>query len=129
GALPRVAIEGFAKGTPVVAARHGAMADVIDDGCNGLRFEPGNSEDLAAKVSCLISDSSALKRMRRGARATFERNFTADANHEALMAIYARAADETFRHDSHDTVVASPWSDAPKLQRARDAHNDATRDL
>jgi glycosyltransferase involved in cell wall biosynthesis len=89
-ALPRVVIEAFAKGTPVVAAGHAAMAEIVD-GRNGVCFAPGNPEDLAAKVRYLGSDASALRRMRQGARETFDRYFTASANHDALMAIYARA--------------------------------------
>jgi glycosyltransferase involved in cell wall biosynthesis len=85
------------------------MAEIVDDRSNGLRFDPGNPEDLAAKVRCLFSDASALKRMRRGARETFDRNFTADANHEVLTAIYARAVDGYSRHHLHeiDAVSAS----------------------
>jgi hypothetical protein len=47
--------------------------------------------------------------MRQGARETFDLNFTADANHEALMAIYARAIDGYLRPDLHemDAVSAS----------------------
>ncbi|OKO86060.1 hypothetical protein AC629_17775 [Bradyrhizobium sp. NAS80.1] len=69
------------------------------DGNNGLCFSPGDAEDLAAKVRCLLVDASAQKRMRREARETFDRNFTAEANHEALMAIYARAIDGYLRRD------------------------------
>jgi glycosyltransferase involved in cell wall biosynthesis len=102
-------IEAFAKGTPVVVSRLGAMAEIVEDGRNGLRFAPGNAEDLAAKVRCLFSDSSALRRMRRAARETFDQNFTADANHEVLMAIYARAVDGYSHNNLHqmDTVSAS----------------------
>jgi glycosyltransferase involved in cell wall biosynthesis len=90
---PCVVVEAFAKGTPVIASRLGAMADIVEDGCNGLHVVPGEPEDLAAKVRALFSDSLALKRMRRSARETFDRKFTADANHESLMVIYARAMD------------------------------------
>jgi glycosyltransferase involved in cell wall biosynthesis len=107
GALPRVVIEAFAKGTPVVVSRLGAMAEIVDDRRNGLRFDPGNPEDLAAKVRCLFLDSSALKQMRRAARETFDQNFTADANHEVLMAIYARAVDRYSRHDLHEMDIVS----------------------
>lgn len=96
--FPRVVVEAFAKGTPVVASRIGAMADIVEDGRNGLRFAPGDPEDLAAKVRCLLADPSALKRMRKAARATFDETFTAEANHEALMAIYERAIDGYPRH-------------------------------
>jgi glycosyltransferase involved in cell wall biosynthesis len=97
GALPRVVIEAFAKGTPVVVPGHGAMADIVD-GRNGLCFAAGDAEDLAAKIRQLYSDASALKRMRVAARETFDRNFTAEVNHEALMAIYGRAIDDYARH-------------------------------
>ena len=50
GALPRVVIEAFAKGTPVIASRLGAMAEVVEDGRNGVQLTPGEPEDLAAKV-------------------------------------------------------------------------------
>jgi glycosyltransferase involved in cell wall biosynthesis len=93
GALPRVVIEAFAKGTPVIVSGHGAMADIVD-GHNGLCFAANDAQDLVAKVQYLYSDPSVLKGMRRAARATFERKFTAESNLKALMAIYARAVKE-----------------------------------
>src|SRR5262249_41254895 len=101
GALPRVVIEALAKGTPVIVPRHGAMAEIVD-GRNGLCFVPGDAQDLARKVRCLCSDPSALTRMRRSARETYDRNFTAEANYKALMAIYARAIGEYARHASSE---------------------------
>jgi glycosyltransferase involved in cell wall biosynthesis len=117
GALPRVVIEAFAKGTPVIASRHGAMAETIEDGRNGMRFDPGNPEDLAEKVRYLASAPSALKQMRRATRESFDRNFTAEANHELLMAIYARAIGGYSRHDLHLMTE----------ENAHDAHDDKAR--
>lgn len=48
----RVAIEAFAKGTPVIASQVGAIAELVDSNRNGLHFHPGDSEDLALKVEC-----------------------------------------------------------------------------
>ena len=45
----RVAIEAFALGTPVVAARIGAVAELVDDGRTGLHFTQGDTADLAAR--------------------------------------------------------------------------------
>jgi len=89
--FPRVAIEAFARGTPVIASRLGAMAEIVDDGCTGLHFKPGDPEDLAAKVRDILADPLRLTGMRQAARQTFDQNFTADANHKVLMAIYERA--------------------------------------
>lgn len=86
--FPRVVIEAFAKGTPVVASRLGAMAEIVHEGSTGALFEPGNPADLAAKVHRIVSDPDTQPRMRWAVRQDFERHFTAAANHAALMRIY-----------------------------------------
>lgn len=91
--FPRVVMEAFARGTPVVVSRLGAMAEIVEDGRNGLRFAPGDPAELAAIARRLFADPTLVQRMRPAARESFVRNFTAEANHEALMEIYASAAD------------------------------------
>jgi glycosyltransferase involved in cell wall biosynthesis len=87
----RVVIEAFAKGTPVIVSQLGAMAELVDNGRTGLHFQPGNPEDLVGKVRSVLANPAKLERMRQAARRTFDDNFTADANHRVLMAIYERA--------------------------------------
>jgi glycosyltransferase involved in cell wall biosynthesis len=93
----RVVIEAFAKGTPVIVSKLGAMAELVDDGRNGLTFAPGDPEDLGRKVRSILADPPTLKRMRQAARRTFEQHFAANANHDLLMTIYQRAIDA--RHE------------------------------
>ena len=50
----RVAVEAYAKGTPVIASRHGAPGDIVREGATGLLFEPGNGDDLAAGVRRML---------------------------------------------------------------------------
>jgi glycosyltransferase involved in cell wall biosynthesis len=104
--FPCVVVEAFAKSTPVIASKRGAMADLVEDNYNGLHVIPGDPVDLAAKARWLFSNPSAVKRMGDAARDTFSRNYTADANHEMLMAIYARA------------TAASPWNDLHQMDTA-----------
>jgi glycosyltransferase involved in cell wall biosynthesis len=87
----RVAIEAYARGTPVVATDHGAMADVVDQGRTGLRFAPGSPQDLADRVQQLLDQPALLARMRVQARHEFEAKYTAPANYERLMRIYENA--------------------------------------
>ena len=87
----RVAVEAFAKGTPVIAAHIGAIAELVQDGHTGLLFDPGNSQDLAAKVGWLAAHPSKLAEMRKAARAEFEKKFTAGVNYQRLMEIYELA--------------------------------------
>lgn len=98
--FPRVVAEAFAKGTPVIASRMGAMLELIEDGQTGLLFAPGEPLDLARAVRQILADPQTLARMRRSARTQFEHHFTAELNHQALMAIYTRAIATRARTES-----------------------------
>jgi glycosyltransferase involved in cell wall biosynthesis len=95
----RVVVEAFAKGTPAIVSRLGAMAEIVDDGRTGLHFKPGDPEDLAERVRSVLADPLTLKRMRQTARERFDRHFTAEANHKMLMAIYERAIGGRSKHE------------------------------
>ncbi|WP_414565667.1 MULTISPECIES: glycosyltransferase family 4 protein [unclassified Anabaena] len=84
----RVAVEAFAKGTPVIAANIGAIAELVESGRTGLHFSPGDPNDLAAKVQWAIANPSVIAQMRREARAEFEAKYTAQQNYSRIMAIY-----------------------------------------
>lgn len=86
----RVAIEAFAKGTPVIAAAIGAIAELVEPDRNGFHFRPGDPEDLAAKVELALSNFAQLTQMRQEARAEFENKYTAEKNYLRLMEIYAQ---------------------------------------
>lgn len=63
-----VVIEALACGTPVIASRRGAMAEIIEDGVNGFIVE--NAAQAAAAVARLADLD------RHQVRASFERRFT-----------------------------------------------------
>jgi glycosyltransferase involved in cell wall biosynthesis len=90
--FPRVLVEAFAKGTPVIVAGFGAMATIVEDGRTGLFFRPGDGKDLARKVQTLISDISIQTKMQSATRSEYEKKFTADANYDVLMEVYDRAS-------------------------------------
>jgi glycosyltransferase involved in cell wall biosynthesis len=89
--FPRVVGEAFAKGTPLLASNLGAMAQLVDSGRTGLHFEPGNAAEMAAKARRLLAAPDKLLEMRQAARQEYEEKYTAESNHQALMAIYERA--------------------------------------
>jgi glycosyltransferase involved in cell wall biosynthesis len=84
----RVAVEAFAKGTPVIAAKIGAIAELIDHGRTGLHFQPGNSTDLAAAINWAVTHSEELSQMRTEVRLEFEAKYTAKQNYQKLLEIY-----------------------------------------
>lgn len=85
-----VAVEAFAVGTPVIASGHGAPAELITHGHDGLHFTPGDASALAAQVRALWG-SATYAEMRHAARQTFLAHYTAETNYAQLMAIYAQA--------------------------------------
>jgi len=89
--FPRVLVEGFACGTPVIASRISPMTELIDDGVTGLLFAVGNADDLGARVAWAWTHPAELSQMRRNARVKFEADFTAEKNGQILAAIYATA--------------------------------------
>jgi glycosyltransferase involved in cell wall biosynthesis len=67
------------------------MAELVDDGRTGLHFNPGDPDDLAAKIRSILAAPLKLARMRQAARQTFVSRFTAGTSYQALMDIYVRA--------------------------------------
>lgn len=89
--FPRTLVEAYACGLPVIASRLGAMAELVRDGETGLLFEPGNAEDLAAKMRWARANPEAMAAMGRAARAEYEAKYTPEINYRQLMAIYEAA--------------------------------------
>jgi len=90
--FPRVIVESFAKGLPVVASRLGSMAELIDHGRTGLLFQPGDPQALADAVEWMFTHPAQLEQMSQAARSEFEAKYTADRNYEQLMEIYRSAS-------------------------------------
>ena len=87
----RVAIEAFAKGTPVVASNIGAIAELINHKQNGMLFTVGDPTDLANQINWLLSHPQELSQMRLTARTEFDSKYTADDNYKRLIEIYETA--------------------------------------
>ena len=69
-------MEAMASGLPIVAADAVALPHLVHDGENGYLFEPGNVDDLAAKLTTVLTQTpeeraahaAGLARGRQGAR-------------------------------------------------------------
>lgn len=106
----RTIVEAFAKGTPVVASRLGAMEELVEDGRTGFLFEAGNPDDLAEKVQRMIaatSDAGAQVKFRSAAREQYVDHFTPEANYGQLLAVYERALAAIGSTATGSTVIGS----------------------
>jgi len=89
--FPGVLIEAMLHGKPVVCSRLGGLPEIVDDGVNGLLFEPGNSSDLATKIERLWSRPDLGVEMGRAGRAKVLREYSPARYYERLRQVYQRA--------------------------------------
>lgn len=101
-----VIIEAFACGVPVITSRLGAMEEIVEDGCTGLHFTPGDSQDLAAKVEWAWNHPQEMEKLGRNARAEYESRYTAEQNYGKLTGIYKNAIAASRPH--REQISANP---------------------
>lgn len=89
--FPRTLVEAYGSCMPVIASRHGAMAELVQDGITGLLFDPGNAQDLADKMRWAQDHPQQIANMGLNARALYESEFTAERNYAQLIEIYKDA--------------------------------------
>jgi glycosyltransferase involved in cell wall biosynthesis len=89
--MPMTVLEAFAAGLPVIAARRGAAAVMVEDGVTGLTFDPGNAAGLAAGLAWAQAHPTEMAAFGRAARGRFLAAYTAEANHRRLLEIYEAA--------------------------------------
>jgi glycosyltransferase involved in cell wall biosynthesis len=58
---PNSVLEAMVAGIPVVASRVGGIPYIVEEGVTGLLAEPGNSEDLAKKITFLLEHPADAK--------------------------------------------------------------------
>jgi glycosyltransferase involved in cell wall biosynthesis len=84
-------VEAFSQGTPVIAAHLGANAALVEDGRTGMRFIPGDADDLAAKIRLFLANTSDYRAMRLHCRKVYEDRYTDKVNLKLLTDIYTTA--------------------------------------
>jgi len=67
---PLVVRESLMTGTPVIASNLGGIPEIIEEGVNGLLFDPDSIGDLAKKITGLIESRHLLFDLTKGAKKT-----------------------------------------------------------
>jgi glycosyltransferase involved in cell wall biosynthesis len=113
----RTIIEAYARGTPVIASRLGAMSELVDDGRTGLLVEPGNPDALAEAVRTVTADPLRREGMRQASRREYQEKYTGERNHTLLTEIYTAAVRRRGRRQRRADVppaFASPMPPRPR---------------
>jgi glycosyltransferase involved in cell wall biosynthesis len=61
-------LEGLVMGVPVITPNFGPFPYNIEDGVNGLLFEPDSVQDLKEKILTILDDSDTYKTLKAGAK-------------------------------------------------------------
>lgn len=87
-AMGRVLVESMAAGKARIGANIDGVPTVINDGIDGLLFEPENVNDLAAKIKLLIVDTQLRKRLGEAGRKRAISEFVSTKYMENTVAFY-----------------------------------------
>lgn len=87
-AFPFAVLESLAHGVPVVVSGHGSLASLVEDGRQGLRFEPGDAVHLRQRLETVLGDPALRRRLAAAGREWVEREHTEDVHYERLLRVY-----------------------------------------
>jgi glycosyltransferase involved in cell wall biosynthesis len=85
-------IEAMACARPVIASRAGGAAEIVEASGGALFHRPGDSADLANRITHLAGDPARRRCLARAGRAAAERLFAPPRLAQELIPIYERVA-------------------------------------
>jgi glycogen(starch) synthase len=83
-----VALEALAGCAPLVVARTGGLAELIDGSEAGLMFEPGNAAELATCIETVLTDADRADEMRKHGAELLAERYSWQAIAGATAAVY-----------------------------------------
>ena len=89
--FPMSVVEALSLGTPVIASRIGSLAEIVEDGVNGLTFRTGDVQDLVSKIRRLHEDPSYYENLHKGAFRSYTDKYSPDVNIKMFRRIYRDA--------------------------------------
>jgi len=90
--IPIALLESMALKRAVVATRVGGMPDVIVDGENGYLINPGDTEELARKVSHLLKDRNLRRFLGENASALVRKDYSSRRMVNQIREVYEKLA-------------------------------------
>lgn len=86
----RVAIEAFSFARPVIAAGHGGLTEIVEQGRSGFLFAPADQAALVQQICALAGFTDAeYASLCRGAHERFLQHFSIDGYRASLRALFS----------------------------------------
>ena len=90
--FPNVIVQAMQLERPVIAVDLGASGAVVEDGVTGLKFRPGDIDDLKKQVQTLYKDSALCEKFGKTGRSTALELYSRESIYTQLTDIYQRAS-------------------------------------
>ncbi|EME69105.1 glycosyltransferase [Paramagnetospirillum caucaseum] len=90
-AQPRVAVQAFAVGKPVVACNVGGVPEIVLDRQTGLLVPPADPARLADSMALVMTDPGSTARMAAAARTMAEKDMRFDNRMDQTLEVYRTA--------------------------------------
>ncbi len=100
--------EALQAGLPVVAAKRGALPEVIQDGVNGLLFEPENAHDLRRCLERLRTDARLREQLTPASTSIRDPQTYAQDMEAVYEAVRDKPTEESLRSDPFDRAQDRP---------------------
>jgi len=93
--------EAWAHGKPVIGAKAGAVASLIEDGVDGLLFEPEEPAGLAAAILTLLANPAQRAQLGAAGRRKVLQNYTWEAVTRRVRSVYAQVIKQSPQTNLH----------------------------
>jgi glycosyltransferase involved in cell wall biosynthesis len=81
-------LESFALGQTVLAGNIGGIPEIIQNGKNGLLFDPYNMKDFKQKINKLWNDTIYAEKLGKSARKSAFEKYNSEVHYKKLLSIY-----------------------------------------
>ena len=89
---PRVILEAYASGVPVVAFPAGGIPEILHDGETGFLVKPSTPEALAEKILSAVSQESTLAAVAHAGHELWKAQFTVERYRKEMLEIMVKTA-------------------------------------
>lgn len=86
--FPVVILEAMATGIPIVASRAGGLKEVILDGKTGFLVDPGNPNELAENIKCLLVNEKLSKKFGKAGLNRVKENFPIEKTVDRIESLW-----------------------------------------
>jgi len=93
--FPTVLLEAMSYGLPVVCSRIGGLPEIVEDGVNGLLYEPGNVNELTNCIRTLWQNPALCQKLGEAGKRRALEDYAADRLLDRLLGIYEKVITES----------------------------------